>query len=67
MELSQDTKIFALTEKYPFLVNALAERNSSFEKLKNPILRQTMGREIMWSCYSVFLKRFYGGGSIYTA
>ena len=44
MELSQDTKIFALTEKYPFLVNALAERNSSFEKLKNPILRQTMGR-----------------------
>ena len=44
MELSQDTKIFALTEKYPFLINALAERNSTFEKLKNPLLRQTMGR-----------------------
>lgn len=44
MKLSQETKIFALTEQYPFLVNALAEHNSTFEKLRNPLLRQTMGR-----------------------
>lgn len=44
MVLSKDTTIFALTEKYPFLINALAEHNKLFEKLKNPLLRQTMGR-----------------------
>lgn len=44
MELSKDTKIFALTEKYPFLVDALADHNSAFAKLKNPLLRQTLGR-----------------------
>lgn len=44
MELTKDTTIFALTEKYPFLVEVLAKHNSHFEKLKNPLLRQTMGR-----------------------
>lgn len=44
MDITKDTKIFALTEKYPFLINALAEHNKAFEKLKNPLLRQAMGR-----------------------
>lgn len=44
MLLTKDTTIFALTEKYPFLIKKLAGHNKSFEKLKNPLLRQTMGR-----------------------
>jgi len=44
MLLSKETTIYTLTKDYPFLVDALADHNHTFEKLKNPILRQTMGR-----------------------
>lgn len=44
MLLTKDTTIYALSKEYPFLINALADHNQGFEKLKNPMLRQTMGR-----------------------
>lgn len=44
MLLTKETTIYTLTKEYPFLIDALAEHNNSFEKLKNPMLRQTMGR-----------------------
>ena len=44
MLLSKETTIYTLTKDYPFLVDALADHNSMFEKLRNPMLRQTMGR-----------------------
>jgi DUF438 domain-containing protein len=44
MLLTEDTTIFALTEKYPFLVDALASHNKNFRKLKNTLLRQTVGK-----------------------
>lgn len=44
MQLTKDVTIYALTEEYPFLVDALAAHNKSFAKLKNPLLRQSVGR-----------------------
>ncbi|MDR1661083.1 MAG: DUF438 domain-containing protein [Azoarcus sp.] len=44
MKLTPSTTIHALTEKYPFLVTALPAYNPAFEKLKNPLLRQSLGR-----------------------
>lgn len=44
MLLSKETTIYTLTKDYPFLVDALAKHNSMFDKLRNPMLRQTMGR-----------------------
>ena len=44
MKPSKDITIYAVTEAYPFLIEALASRNSHFEKLKNPLMRQTMAR-----------------------
>lgn len=44
MLLTKDTTIYTLSKEYPFLVDALADHNAAFEKLKNPMLRQTMGR-----------------------
>ena len=44
MLLTKDTTIYALSKEYPFLVDALAGHNQAFEKLRNPMLRQTMGR-----------------------
>ncbi|ADW16650.1 protein of unknown function DUF438 [Desulfobulbus propionicus DSM 2032] len=44
MLLTKDTTIYTLSQEYPFLINALAEHNKTFEKLKNPMLRQTIGR-----------------------
>jgi DUF438 domain-containing protein len=44
MLLSKDTTIYTVSKEYPFLVDALADHNPAFEKLKNPMLRQTMGR-----------------------
>ena len=44
MLLTKETTIFTLTQEYPFLIDALADHNALFEKLKNPMLRQTMGR-----------------------
>ncbi|MGE4310874.1 DUF438 domain-containing protein [Desulfovibrio sp.] len=44
MLLTKDASIYTLTKEYPFLIDALANHNKSFEKLKNPLLRQTVGR-----------------------
>ena len=44
MLLTKDTSIYTLTKDYPFLIDSLATRNKSFEKLKNPLMRQTVGR-----------------------
>jgi len=44
MKLNQGTTILPLVREFPFLIEALAERNKTFEKLKNPVLRQTLGR-----------------------
>ena len=44
MLLTKDTSIYTLTTEYPFLIDSLANHNKSFEKLKNPLLRQTVGR-----------------------
>lgn len=44
MLLTKDSIIYTLTETYPFLIEALATRNKNFAKLKNPLLRQSMGR-----------------------
>lgn len=44
MLLTKDMTIYTLTKEYPFLVDALATHNPTFEKLKNLMLRQTMGR-----------------------
>ncbi len=44
MLLTKETTIYTLTKEYPFLIDALADHNNMFEKLKNPMLRQTMGR-----------------------
>lgn len=44
MILSAKTKVFELTETYPFLVEFLADFNPMFAGLKNPVLRKTFGR-----------------------
>lgn len=44
MLLTKETTIHTLCQEYPFLVEALAEHNPKFIKLRNPMLRQTMGR-----------------------
>lgn len=44
MLLTKETTLYTLLQEHPFLVEALAGHNPMFEKLKNPMLRQTMGR-----------------------
>lgn len=44
MLLTKETTLYALLQEHPFLVEALADHNPMFGKLKNPMLRQTMGR-----------------------
>lgn len=44
MKLSPKTKILELTNKFPFLVDFLADYNPAFAGLRNPVLRNTMGR-----------------------
>ncbi len=44
MKIEQNTQILSLVREFPFLIEALAEHNKTFEKLRNPILRQTIGR-----------------------
>jgi len=44
MQLTLKTTILTLVREYPFLIEALAGRNTAFTKLRNPVLRQTMGR-----------------------
>lgn len=44
MQLTPKTTILTLVREYPFLIENLAQRNNAFGKLRNPVLRQTMGR-----------------------
>lgn len=44
MEIKPDTKLFDLLREYPFLLEFLANYNQEYQKLRNPVLRKTMGR-----------------------
>ncbi len=44
MNISKETKIYDLLSTYPFLENFLVGRNSRYQNLKNPLMRQTIGR-----------------------
>jgi len=44
MELSSETRLSGLLKKYPFLVDFLAGWNPGYAKLRNPLLRRTVGR-----------------------
>lgn len=44
MELNSFTKVHDLIEKYPFLLDFLADYNPKFSLLKNTAMRATMGR-----------------------
>lgn len=44
MELYAKTKIGGLLKKYPFLVDFLQTLSPSYKKLKNPLVRKTLGR-----------------------
>ena len=44
MKLNPGTKLLKLFEQYPFLIDFLAEFNPHYKKLKNPVLRNTLGR-----------------------
>ncbi len=44
MHISEKTNIHDLLEQYPYLEDFLAKRNSLYKNLKNPLLRNTIGR-----------------------
>jgi DUF438 domain-containing protein len=44
MEINGNTKLDVLLKKYPFLIEFLAGLTPEFKKLKNPIMRKTMGK-----------------------
>jgi DUF438 domain-containing protein len=44
VQITPDTSIHDLLEKYPFLVDFLADFNPRFSLLKNPMMRATAGR-----------------------
>lgn len=44
MELTPQTKLHDLLKKYPFLLEFLAGLAPGFEKLRNPVMRKTVGR-----------------------
>ena len=44
MELSGKTKLNDLLAKYPFLVDFLVDLSPEYKKLKNPIIRRTVGK-----------------------
>jgi len=44
MELTPKTRIFTLIKQHDFMLDFLAEYAPEFAKLKNPVLRNTMGR-----------------------
>lgn len=44
MELSNKTKIGGLIKTYPFLLEYLIEKTPKFSKLKNPLMRNTLGK-----------------------
>ncbi|MGC8893760.1 MAG: DUF438 domain-containing protein [candidate division WOR-3 bacterium] len=44
MEIKPDTKLFDLLREYPFLLEFFVNYNPEYQKLRNPVLRNTMGR-----------------------
>lgn len=44
MKITSETKIHDLLAAYPFLEDYLAGRNPRYKNLKNPLMRQTIGR-----------------------
>lgn len=44
MKLTSNTKLFNLIDTYPFLLEFLVSYNPKFENLKNPVMRNTLGR-----------------------
>jgi len=44
MEIKPETKLFDLLGEYPFLAEFLANYNPEYRKLRNPVIRNTMGR-----------------------
>ncbi|HCC33321.1 MAG TPA: DUF438 domain-containing protein [Clostridiales bacterium] len=44
MKIEGKTPIGPLLEQYPFLIDTLAELSPSFARLRNPMLRRTLGR-----------------------
>ncbi|MHA2329933.1 MAG: DUF438 domain-containing protein, partial [Candidatus Hodarchaeales archaeon] len=45
LNLSSSTKILVLIEEYPFLMDVLIKLNPILKRLKNPILRRTVGKK----------------------
>ncbi|MEW5914217.1 MAG: DUF438 domain-containing protein [Thermodesulfobacteriota bacterium] len=44
MELSGKTKVYDLVEEHPFIIDYLIRQSPHFERLKNPMLRKTLGK-----------------------
>lgn len=44
MEISSDTRLGGLLKEYPFLLDFLADWNPGYARLRNPLLRKTVGR-----------------------
>lgn len=44
MKITKDTKVLALIEAEPYMLEALIEINQGFDKLRNPVFRNTMAR-----------------------
>lgn len=44
MNISKKTNIHDLLERYPYLEDFLAQRNTLYKNLKNPLMRNTIGR-----------------------
>ncbi len=44
MEITADTKIEALLQEYPFLLDFLVGKSERFKDLENPVMRQTLGQ-----------------------
>ncbi|MEW6266888.1 MAG: DUF438 domain-containing protein [Thermodesulfobacteriota bacterium] len=44
MEVNGETKVLALLEPYPFLIETLVSISPHFNNLKDPVLRETMGK-----------------------
>ena len=44
MNIDKNTKILTLLREYPHLLKVLTDISPEFNKLKNPLLRRTLGR-----------------------
>jgi hypothetical protein len=44
MQITRDTKVYDLVETYPFLLDHLASLRPEFEKLRKPVLYNTIAR-----------------------